>query len=126
MTPEPALQGLNGLVVEDNMIIALDAEQMLLDCGMANVFTAASVAQARRIIETEELGVALLDVNLGNETSFALVGDLKARAVPFVFVTGYGEAVELPAEASGAEAVKKPFAGPTLVEALARAATRAR
>ncbi len=50
--------------------------------------------------------------------------DLNARAIPFVFVTGYGEDVELPIEAGEVDAVKKPFMGDLLVGAIARAAAR--
>lgn len=120
MTDAPALSldGLSGLIVEDNMIISLDAEQLMLDNGMRTVFTAASVADAERIIEEETIDVALLDVNLGPETSFPLVKPLNARGVPYVFVTGYGEKVELPAEAAGTTAIKKPFASDELIAAL--------
>jgi len=119
-----SLQGLRGLVVEDNMIISLDAEQLMLDSGMQGVFTAASVAEARKVIESQPVDVALLDVNLGSETSFPLVGDLNARGIPFVFVTGYGERVELPEGAEDASAIKKPFATDQLVQAIAEAVAR--
>ncbi|WP_062206864.1 HWE histidine kinase domain-containing protein [Aureimonas sp. AU12] len=119
-----SLQGLRGLIVEDNMIISLDAEQLMLDSGMHGVFTAASVAEARKIIESQPVDVALLDVNLGSETSFPLVGDLNARGIPFVFVTGYGERVELPEGAEDASAIKKPFATDQLVQAIAEAVAR--
>ena len=120
-----SLSGMTGLIVEDNMIISMDAEQLMLDNGMARVFIAASVAEARKIIQRETLDVALLDVNLGSETSFPLVGDLKAKDVPFVFVTGYGENVDLPPDAGNARAIKKPFASDQLIEALGTAAANA-
>ncbi len=72
------------------------------------------------------MDVALLDVNLGSETSFSLVPDLRHRDIPFVFVTGYGEKIELPADAAGAGAIKKPFDSQELVKALARAVAGAR
>ncbi|MBB3952386.1 HWE histidine kinase domain-containing protein [Aureimonas jatrophae] len=123
--PVPAsLKGLRGLIVEDNMIISLDAEQLMIDNGMAEVHIAASVAEARRIIETQPIDVALLDVNLGTETSFPLVGNLNQRGIPFVFVTGYGEHVELPPDAEEASAIKKPFANDQLVGAIARAVAK--
>ncbi|MET0257091.1 MAG: HWE histidine kinase domain-containing protein [Methylobacterium sp.] len=119
-----SLKGLVGLVVEDNMIISLDAEQLLLDNGMESVFTAASVTEARKLIDAHAIDVALLDVNLGSETSFPLVGDLNVKGIPFVFVTGYGETIDLPAEAEDARAVKKPFATEQLVVAIAQAVAK--
>ncbi|MCP3053728.1 HWE histidine kinase domain-containing protein [Aurantimonas marianensis] len=119
------LTGLRGLIVEDSVIIALDTEQLLLDNGMERVFTAANLAEARQIIESEPFDVALLDVNLGTETSFSLIGPLNRKNVPFVFVTGYGERLNLPEDnPPEVEAIRKPFAGHEVVEAIARAAAR--
>ena len=118
------LAGLKGLIVEDNMIISLDAEQLMLENGMDEVFTAASVAEARKLIAKRAIDVSLLDVNLGGETSFPLVDDLNARGIPFVFVTGYGEQIDYPDEARGARAIKKPFASDQLLSAIAEAAAR--
>ncbi|MBB4002798.1 HWE histidine kinase domain-containing protein [Aurantimonas endophytica] len=121
MTETGSLHGLSALIVEDNMIIALDAEQILLDAGLAKVFTAASVADALAIIDAEAVDMAMLDVNLGSETSFALVGPLNRKNIPFIFVTGYGEALDLPADAGAVESIKKPFADHQMLAALARA-----
>lgn len=126
MPPAPgALNGLRGLIVEDNMIIALDAEELMLEHGMAEVLSAASVTEARKLIEADHrIDVALLDVNLGGETSFPLVELLNSRSIPFVFVTGYGEKIDLPDEAGNALALKKPFASDQLLVALRAAADR--
>ena len=119
------LSGKSGLVVEDNMIISLDAEQMLLDNGASRVLTAMSVSEARRIVEAEQVDMALLDVNLGSETSFGLVPLLEEKKIPYVFVTGYGEKLEMPEGADPrVEAIKKPFATDQLIAALERAIGR--
>ncbi|WP_246333346.1 HWE histidine kinase domain-containing protein [Aureimonas mangrovi] len=126
MAPAPfapgALDGLNGLIVEDNMIISLDAEQVMDDNGMANVFVAASIAEARKVIEAQAVDVAVLDVNLGTETSFALLPDLNAKGVPYVFVTGYGEHIDFPPAAGRVVAIRKPFAADELLAAIATVA----
>ncbi|MBO0906354.1 HWE histidine kinase domain-containing protein [Jiella sonneratiae] len=119
------LAGKRALIVEDNMIISLDAEQMLVDSGAAHVLTAMSVSEARRIIESETIDVALLDVNLGGETSFPLAPLLEKARIPYVFVTGYGEKLELPQDVgTDVEAIKKPFATDQLIAALERALDR--
>ncbi|KAB0680398.1 HWE histidine kinase domain-containing protein [Aureimonas leprariae] len=110
--------GMNALVVEDNMLISLDAEQMLVDLGMQRVFLAASVADARKVLSEEAISFALLDVNLGSETSFPLVANLAERNIPFVFATGYGEQVDLPAENGPVRALKKPFSAEQLQAAV--------
>ena len=122
----PSLAGLRALIVEDNMIIALDTEQLLLENGAAEVFSAASVAEARKLIDAKALDIALLDVNLGSETSFPLVVPLREGGVPFLFVTGYGETLDVPeAGMASAEPIKKPFDGDRVVAAISRAAKRA-
>ena len=124
MTETGSLHGLNALIVEDNMIIALDAEQILLDNGVAKVFTAASVADALTIIDAEAVDLAMLDVNLGAETSFPLISPLNRKNIPFIFVTGYGEVLDLPEDAGPVESIKKPFADHQMLAALARAHAR--
>ena len=119
------LTGLSALLVEDNMIMALDAEQLLLDEGLGNVFTAMSLSDALRIVEEETIDVAMLDVNLGRETSFGLIGPLNAKGVAYVFVTGYGETLELPQDAApGTPSIKKPYSAQDVMEALAKVLSR--
>ena len=117
-----SIDGLNALLVEDNVIISMDAEYMLTSHGAREVFVAANVAEAMKIVEGQKIGIAILDVNLGNETSFPLVRPLVERGVPFVFVTGYGEKIEFPAEAGPTvRAIKKPFDEEELVDAMRNA-----
>ncbi|GAB5375512.1 MAG: HWE histidine kinase domain-containing protein [Acuticoccus sp.] len=124
-TPLAALDGRMVLVVEDNMIMALDAEQILLEGGVAGVHTAMSVSDALRILTLEPIDVALLDVNLGRETTLSMVAPLNDKAIPYVFVTGYGEAIGLPQEAvPGTETIKKPYVAKDVLAALSRALAR--
>ncbi|MFD2135597.1 hypothetical protein ACFSLT_10960 [Novosphingobium resinovorum] len=37
------------------------------------------------------MSFAMLDVNLGKDTSEAVAHELEARAIPFIFASGYGE-----------------------------------
>ncbi|WP_040489250.1 HWE histidine kinase domain-containing protein [Fulvimarina pelagi] len=121
------LDGMNALLVEDNVIISLDAEQLLESHGTSAVFVGANVKEARRILDEQSIDVAMLDVNLGIETSFPLVEPLMERGIPFVFVTGYGEQIEFPESAGPhVEAVKKPFSEDDLLSALRRAIERSR
>ena len=56
------------LVVEDNMIIALEAEEVLTALGASAVDTASTTREALRLIDASPPSRALLDVNLGSET----------------------------------------------------------
>ena len=115
-TPE-LLKGRNVLLVEDNMIIAMDGEDALRDLG-ADVITAASVGRAREALALGAVDVAVLDFNLGHETSLPVADMLAARGIPFLFATGYGDGLELPARFERVTLVKKPYSGPTLAQAL--------
>lgn len=97
------------LIVEDNLIIAMAAEVILLDLGARHVDTAASVDQALRSIERTRPSFALLDLNLGSESSIKVAQKLKEIGVPFIFATGYGERAPLPAELASVPVVQKPY-----------------
>jgi DNA-binding response OmpR family regulator len=53
--------------------------------------------------------VAVLDVNLGRETSFEIAHALRRRKIPFVFATGYDEDEVLPESLAGTPLVAKPY-----------------
>ena len=107
------------LVVEDNMIIALDAEMMMEELGAQEVRVASNVADALRILGEIEVSYALLDVNLGTETSEPVAEALRAAGTPFVFATGYGEAISMTRD-FGAPTVRKPYETDVLRQAFAR------
>ncbi|MFD1105226.1 HWE histidine kinase domain-containing protein [Sphingobium olei] len=121
-SPAPVAAGLlNGrtvLLVEDNMIIAMDGEDALRDLG-AEVSTAASVGRAREALALTPVDLAVLDFNLGAETSLPIADLLAERGIPFIFATGYGDGLDLPARFAHVTLVKKPYSGTTLAQALA-------
>lgn len=97
------------LLLEDNMIIAMSAEDMLLKLGADRVETVASVRQALVAIAEEPPDMALLDVNLGTETSFPVAERLRALGIPFLFATGYGESAIFPEAFRDAMVLRKPY-----------------
>lgn len=97
------------LLVEDSMVIALDTEQLLHRLGVKNVRTASGVVSALKEIENRVPDFALLDINLGKETSFEVAERLAELRVPFVFASGYGEELPLPESVPGARTLAKPF-----------------
>jgi CheY-like chemotaxis protein len=102
------------LLVEDNVIIAWDAAETLKSLGVGLVITASSVSQALAAIEKQPPSFALLDVDLGAETSFAVAERLAGSRVPFAFVTGYGEQIALPAIFAEVPKIGKPYSVDTL------------
>ncbi len=107
MVNKPLL-GRNILLVEDEMMLVLLMEGMLEDLGTQSVGIAANVRQGLDLIAAQPSDIALLDVNLGGETSFPIADALAARGIPFIFTTGYG--VEgLTARFRDRPVLKKPF-----------------
>jgi DNA-binding response OmpR family regulator len=77
------------LVVEDEFMIGLDIGQQLADAGFEVVGPAPSVARALRFVAEPGCDVAVLDVNLGGETSEPIAQKLRTSGKPFVVLTGY-------------------------------------
>ena len=72
------LRELPVLLVEDQMLIAMDVEMMLSEAGLTNIAIAASTADAIRRLKSNRPVVAILDVNLGSETSLEVAAELRA------------------------------------------------
>lgn len=107
------------LVVEDEFLIALDISGVLEQAGLAVVGPAGTVGDALTALEQEEVHGALLDAHLGGEPVEPVADALKARGIPFAFVSGYGRE-QLPASHRSAPLVKKPFTGQDLLAAIAQ------
>ncbi|WP_380787107.1 HWE histidine kinase domain-containing protein [Sphingomonas sp. R86521] len=103
------LLGLRVLLLEDNMIVAMTAENLLLDLGAAHVWTASHLDNADAIMTTETVDFAMLDINLGDETSVDLAVRLRAAAIPFFFASGYGDDAGLTDDLADSIIVRKPY-----------------
>ncbi|WP_179381147.1 HWE histidine kinase domain-containing protein [Jannaschia marina] len=121
--PVAQLSG-NVLVLEDNMVIGLDASDILADAGAEDVRLAASAEEALRLLEEVEVTFAVLDVNLGGHTSLPVAEHLRSKGVPFVLATGYGDVASVLESYPEAPVVKKPFTAESLMREAARAMER--
>jgi light-regulated signal transduction histidine kinase (bacteriophytochrome)/CheY-like chemotaxis protein len=125
-TPNAALQtvvklpllDLCVLLVEDSMIIAMDAEDTIRQLGAEKIVTAPSVEYAKTALQDSEFDFALLDVNLGSGNSAEIADLLAARGTPFAFATGYGEGSEFLAR-HPVPVLNKPYSAPQLASLLA-------
>ncbi|MBX9455816.1 MAG: GAF domain-containing protein [Rhizobium sp.] len=106
------------LLVEDQMLIAMDAEMMLSEVGFSEVATVGSVTEALARLKTFRPAAAVLDVNLGVGTSIEVAGELRRQGIPFVFATGYGDSSIIPPEFSDVRVVRKPYSGEELSSAI--------
>lgn len=116
LSPE-SRDALTALVVEDETIVSFLIEDMLRDLGCETVCHAAGSRQALHLIDRHSFGIAVLDVNLGQDSIEPVADRLQAAEIPFVFSTGYGRS-GLPARFSGYLVLQKPFVIEDLIRAL--------
>ena len=122
-TPDSSrrLCGLPVLVVEDEVLIAMQIEDAVVQAGGAVVGPAASVAEAVDLVVGQTPAAAILDVNLGGgERSFAVADVLMAKGIAFAFCTGYAGVADLPERFRGATVLAKPLDHAVLVQTLQR------
>jgi CheY-like chemotaxis protein len=108
------------LVVEDNMLIAMEAEEIVQELGAGECDVAGSVAMALRLLDAHAYDFALLDIELGHETSEAVAHALAARQVRFVYASGYGGPDALSPGFPRAPVVTKPYGTQELAETIRR------
>ena len=97
------------LLVEDGMIIAMDTEETLRDLGVVEVTIAAKVSSALKELEAESYDLAVLDYNLGTESSEPVAVKLNELGVPFWLATGYGEMADRLEEIGALGVLTKPY-----------------
>jgi len=117
-TPSGAAETLRGkrvLVIEDEVLVAMDIEAALQDAGFEVVGQAGSLVQARRLIGSTQCDAVLLDANLGGAPVDELAAMLQQRGVPFAFATGYGRE-GVPEPFRDRPVLPKPFASEQLLE----------
>jgi light-regulated signal transduction histidine kinase (bacteriophytochrome) len=97
------------LLVEDSLIIALDAEDLLARLGADEVVTEGTVVGAIAAVEAHRPDLAILDINLGDQDSIPIADALDEQGVPFIFATGYGEQSQLPDRHKARLVLQKPY-----------------
>jgi CheY-like chemotaxis protein len=88
------LRGCKILVVEDDYLVALAVAGLLEEAGASVVGPVGWADEALSLVEdgSEPVDVAILDVDLHGEKSYAIADALARRNIRFVFATGFGEA----------------------------------
>jgi response regulator RpfG family c-di-GMP phosphodiesterase len=116
--PQP-LKDLRVLVVEDEVLIALDIQAILRDAGAEIVGPYATLPAALEAAESEALSAAILDIRLSDRTTEAVAARLAARDIPFLFYTGQPVPAQIRTEMPDAVVLFKPVAQPILIAKVA-------
>ncbi|MEX2374436.1 MAG: response regulator [Dehalococcoidia bacterium] len=77
------------LIVEDEVLVAMEMEMLVRAFGYSVLGPAPSVEAANELLDECEPHAALLDVNLRGDTVGAIARRLHAGNVPYALVTGY-------------------------------------
>ncbi|WP_298837259.1 response regulator [uncultured Roseobacter sp.] len=120
---EPAAANLvldHVLIVEDNPLIGAEIRFALIDAGIPVVSYASRVDKALSVIQEAQVSVAILDVNLGIETSEVVARELLRADIPFVFLTGYAENYDWLSEFREVPVLTKPVDYSHLVSVLSQ------
>ncbi len=123
--PAPAAGGpamrerLRILVVEDEPLVALEIALVLKEAGFEVAGPASAVAAAETLLSQGGCDAAVLDINLGKETSEPIARELLRRGAPFVTLSGYAPE-QYPAAFKSAPALAKPLRPELLIAALKR------
>jgi CheY-like chemotaxis protein len=85
----PGLNGRHILIVEDEMILALDLSDIVGTFGCTSV-VAGRIGKALPLIDAQAFDAAILDLNLAGEPVYPVADELGRRGIPYVIATGYG------------------------------------
>jgi DNA-binding LytR/AlgR family response regulator len=97
------------LIVEDELLIALELQSIVEQLGGTVVGPAGSVEAALQLLSDAAPNAALLDVNLHEGRVTPVAQACWDRSVPFALVTGYGRLELEEPLLQSAPRVRKPF-----------------
>lgn len=120
MTSGPKHDGGRILLVEDEMMIALELQSIIEREGYEVVGPIREIDKALAEIEKNPPTMALLDANLDGNSSGPIAEALRLRSIPFGVVTGYPHLREEHASLQDALYLEKPYSTADVVRLLHR------
>jgi len=113
------------LVVEDEALLALEMAHALENEGFEVLGPVRKVSSALELLRQYGCNAAVLDINLGDETSEAIALELTALRIPFLAVSSYSLADRPPAFLN-APALAKPIAPEAIAAEISKLVTASR
>jgi two-component SAPR family response regulator len=111
------LAGKRILIVEDEIIVALDLANKITADGAKAVGPVSTVNAALDVIANTELDGVILDVKLREEMAFLVADVLADRHIPFIFMTAL-DAGDIPSRHANVRCVQKPVSTEVICRAL--------
>jgi len=115
---KPVLAGRRILIVEDEMLLALDLQMILEDHGCEVLGPVPNAKRALALLAQERPDAATLDMNLNGQSSGPIAEALSAQNIPFLIISGYSNLSEEEPLLRNARHVAKPFATAILLREL--------
>jgi len=105
------------LIVEDELLVAMEMESILRSNGIAVTGCASNIAEAQHIVRERECNFALVDINLADgDSGLSLASWLAEQNIPSLHVSGNCPADREASAALGC--LSKPFSPRDLVGSL--------
>jgi DNA-binding LytR/AlgR family response regulator len=108
MTVTNQLNGLNILIVEDEFLVAMHLTRIIEELGGRVVGPVSTLSAGTELMQKSAVDGAVLDINLGKESSASLAEELLVRGIPLVLTTGYSEDM-LPHALAQVPRISKPY-----------------
>jgi CheY-like chemotaxis protein len=107
------------LIIEDEVLLAMDMQHHLKKAGAAEIEYAATEKEALGLLKQRDWDAVVADANLHGRSIATIAAVLRERDVPVLIVTGYGRE-NLPPELAAVPFLAKPFSPVQLVQAVSR------
>jgi len=104
------------MIVEDDPFIAMDLEDTFEAEGYIILGPFADVESGLEFLKNDVPDFAMLDYNLGRETSIPLARTLQKQGIPYVFLSGQAEQVVMSHDILARPVIAKPFVPEQLIE----------
>lgn len=115
-----SLEGTRVLLIEDEILLALEIADALSAAGATVSGPHATLAAATEAAQSESADLAILDIDLRGEEVFPAARMLRARGIPFLFYTGRPDRETLRSDFAGVPVCVKPINTRRLLEELGK------
>ena len=106
------------LLIEDEALIRMMVADMLVELGHSVAGEASDLQSGLLLVSRPGADAAILDIQLGDDSSVPIAEALRGKGIPFVFASGYG-ADGVPEGFRNYPCLEKPFAIEQLERCLA-------